>query len=87
MTFKAIFTLFLLMTTLALIHTRPIPAKIYLDQAPEDPNKEIMIIEFDKEEAVVAEQEKKPNSKECWWGPGLCWGSQWGKNFTIQPQN
>ena len=85
MSFKAIFTLFLLVTALTLAYTRPIPAKIYLDQAPDDPNKEIMIIEFDKE--AVAKETKKSKSNECWWGPGLCWGSQWGKNSTIHLQN
>ena len=81
MSSKAIFILFLFVTGLSLAHTRPIPGKIYLDQAPEDPNKEIMIIELEKE--VVAKEIMQSNSDECWWGPGLCWGSQWGKNSMI----
>ena len=86
MSFKAIFILFLLVTTLTLTHTKPIPAKIYLDQAVEDPNKKIVIIEFDID-VVPGPEEAKKSSEECWWGPGLCYGSPWGKNSTIQLQN
>ena len=85
MSFKAIFILFLLVTTLTLTHTKPIPAKIYLDQALEDANKKIVIIEFDID-AVPGPEEAKKSSEECWWGPGLCYGSPWGKNSTIQLQ-
>ena len=85
MSLKAIFLLFLLVTTLTLTHTKPIPAKIYLDQAVEDPNVKIVIIEFDID-AVPGPEEAKKSSEECWWGPGLCYGSQWGKNSTIQLQ-
>ena len=79
MSSKAIFILFLFVTGLSLAHTRPIPGKIYLDQAPEDPNKEIMIIEFDKE--VDAKEIIQSNGdKICPWGPpALCRGGTIGK--------
>lgn len=79
MTFKAIFSLFLLVSTLAIIYAKPSPAQLYLDQASddttEDTNEDTLSIESDKQ---VANSQTKESLTilhveiDCPWPPALC---------------
>ena len=82
MTFKAIFSLFLLVTALATIYAKPSPIWINLDKASEDTTGDMSIIESDKEvanyqtgEMPLSEQELElvliSNKPKCPWPPAL----------------
>ena len=86
MTFKAIFSFFLLVTTLATIYAKPSPIWIpHLDQASVDKTKDTFIIESLKEMAnsqtgetllrELSQESNLPlisNESECPWPPPLC---------------
>ena len=89
MSFKAIFSLFLLVGALAIIHAKPIPAQ---DQAS-DREESVLIIEINKEivDFPTPPGERSEESdvimikSKCPWGPPpLCWGSTIGMSPRLQ---
>ena len=95
MNYKVIIPLFTLLAILALAHAKPSPAWVYImsNKDFKDAIREEQVIQAEKEKSgTQTEQEalqKLSNeikdakdsaaNEDCWWGPGLCYGSQWGK--------
>lgn len=95
MSYKALIPLFVVLATLAIVHSKPSPVMVYImtDQGLKDATVEKEVVQSHEEtsdtetakvsleDAVSKELEEAKDSAasdECWWGPGLCYGSQWG---------
>ena len=75
MTLKAIFSLFLLVTTLVVIYAKPFPNQIYLDQVSEDTTEDTLIFESNKQVGNFPETKEHLliiHELDCPWPPALC---------------